>query len=537
MKESLRRTFSSRFWPSLPYVLSLVVILRSRPFLKLPYDMWHHLMLIRGWYQDGEPILTRPGTAYREVLWHWIWANIFKFINVSDVFVWAKVIHCLQFSWALFCVTYFTEVILKHWAKDLPPSRRRILALLGAWCFIMGAGTFSVQFQLPWILWYSVNYQGFTLPAYFLASGLLMNLVLTDKLAAMWPKTATLLLVFCSMVALHPLESGYFLIVLCVFPIFFAPEIIQKLRKSPVLVLVIVAPFFLAPFLLYILPLVGIPLPRPSGLDSAFDLKLLWQRVLTVGTHLQVNGLHRGFTTFNELAIMGCLLLALTASLEVWRQKTNKFSLSQRFRVLMFVLFLAVLFALLPRLTVTSGTLALLTVDEQVWRFSFASPWFVGFAIWGALFVSKNSSATRKILVTAAPIIFTFFISRFIVSGPFNTTASAVIRSLELIDRHSVGVQFDQPALKKLEDSVRSAPRAQPPRRNIFLVRSDLQTYVRAATGAYVVGDRLGAVDRTYYDNMPDKDQYDLIIIDPPSDIPVDQEMAKAFPSMGLPIK
>ena len=87
------------------------------------------------------------------------------------------------------------------------------------------------------------------------------------------------------------------------------------------------------------------------------------------------------------------------------------------------------------------------------------------------------------------------------------------------------------------KNSVLSAPRPQPPRKNIFIVRSDLQTYVRAATGAYVVGDRLGTIGRSSYDGMPDKDQYDLIIIDPPSDIPVDQEMAKAFPSMGLPLE
>lgn len=536
MKESLRRTFSSRFWPSLPYVLSLVVILRSRPFLKLPYDMWHHLMLIRGWYQDGEPILTRPGSYSHEVLWHRLWAGLFKLIDVQDVFTWAKIIHCTQFMWTLLCVSYFCHTILKYAADGLSLPRRRILAILGAWCFILGAGTFSVQYQLSWILWYGVNYQGFTLPAYFLASGLLLDLLHTDKPRASLVQIFIIVFAFCSMVAIHPLEAGYFLIVLLTSLIFFLPEIRRKILGSPLVALLILSPFLLAPLLLYILPLVGVPLPRPSGLNHSFDLNVIWQQILSTGTYLQVHGLHRGLTTFNELAITGCILLTLLTGLSARRHKTLRGLFSQRSRVFMFILFLAVGFALLPRLSLTSGVLALLTVDEQVWRFSFASPWFVGFTLWGALLLSDKNSM-KRILMVILPIFVALFASRFISSGPFNTTAASVIRSLELIDRHKVGIQFDRAALKKLDDLVLSAPRPQPPRKNIFLVRSDLQTYVRAATGAYVVGDRLGAVNRSTYDGMPDKDQYNLIIIQPPSDIPIDLEMGRAFPSMGLMVK
>jgi hypothetical protein len=521
------------YWP---YVFSALVILRSRPFLRLPYDMWHHLMLIRGWYQDGEPILTKPGSYYHEVLWHRFWAALFKFIHVSDVFTWAKIIHCTQFMWTLFCVSYFCLVILKYSVEGLSGPTRRNLAMLGAWCFIFGAGTFSVQYQLSWMLWYGVNYQGCTLPAFFLAGGLLLDVLLTDKPRVSLVQIFIMVLVFCSMVAIHPLESSYFLIVLLTSVIFFFPEIRQKILGSPLAALLVLSPFLLAPLLLYMLPLIGVPLPRPSGLVHTLDLNVILQQLFTTGTYLQVHGLHRGLTTFNELAITGCILLALMTVLAARKHKTLRGLFNQRSRVLMFILFLAVGFALLPRLTLTSGVLALLTVDEQVWRFSFASPWFVGFTLWGSAVLSHKISM-KNIALVIAPIIVPLFVSRFISSGPFNTTAASVIRSLELIDRHKVGIQFDKLALKKLEDSVLSAPHPQPPRKNIFIVRSDLQTYVRAATGAYVVGDRLGTIGRSSYDGMPDKDQYDLIIIDPPSDIPVDQEMAKAFPSMGLPLE
>jgi hypothetical protein len=535
VKNFLSEKDSKNLLTYLPYIASVLIILRSRPFLKLPYDMWHHLMLIRGWYQDGQPFVTRPGVGYHEVLWHRLWAELFKLLHVSDVFIWARIIHCTQFMWAIFCTAYFSDVILKHLDNSLSASRRRLLALMGAWCFILGAGTFSVQYQLSWILWYGVNYQGFTLPAYFLAIALLLDVVMTEDSRLNKLKIISLPIIFSAMIAIHPLEAGYLLVALALFALFFASELIEMLKKSPAMGLAIITPFFLAPILLFILPLLGLPLPRPAILRGGFDLITTWHEIQRLGGYVQKNGLHRGLSSFNELPVAGCVVLIFLMGYQVASKKITRSKLTNsKTRLWVFILALSVGFAMLPRLSITSGVFALLTDPDVVWRFAFASPWFVGFSIWALLPAKRYKSVFASTSLALAPIILVFVFSRFFTSGPFNTTAASVVRSLELKSDHNVSIQFDRYALRRLDDIVLSTPAPPKPKKNIYLIRSDLQTYVRAATGAFVLGDRLGSVSRSLFDRMPDRESYQLITIEAPTDLPVDAEMARAFPSMGL---
>jgi hypothetical protein len=490
-------------------------------------------MLIRGWFHDGQPLLTRPGTSYHEVIWHKIWALFFRLINVSDVFVWAKIIHCSQFIWALFCLTYFAETSLRNFYPDMSKSNRRLCALFGAWCFIFGAGTFSVQHQLSWILWYGVNYQSITLPAYFLAMAILIDVVLTPPSRGSVLKIIFLPFIFASIVLLHPLESAYFLLMSVIFFFFFAKVTLTLLRAMPILSLVLASPFLLAPALLYYAPHFGIPLPTLPNIALLMDTNVLLNRITVLGKNIQDFRMHRGLTTFNEIAITGCLLLFIGLVRYSKEFFSSPKESSTNLRFIFFLTTSSVFFAMAPRQTYVSGLLAFLTADEQVWRFSFASPWFVGFSLWSA-YVLKVSPSRWKLLFSIAPVLLIFIFSRYVLSGPFNTTAASMIRSLELIDRHRVGIQFDRTALKRLDLAVNSTAPAEPPKTNIFLIRTDLQTYVRAATGAYVLGDRLWAVDRATFDSLPDRDKYKLIVIDPPADLPVDLDMAAAFPSMGL---
>jgi hypothetical protein len=453
---------------------------------------------------------------------------------VSDVFIWAKIIHCSQFIWTIFCTAYFSDVILKHWDNSLSASRRRVLALMGAWCFVIGAGTFSVQYQLSWMLWYGVNYQGLTLPCYFLASAILLDLVFSTDSRRPLLSIAAILFIFIAMIALHPLEASYFLIQLVSFVIFFSPEIIRHFRKSLAISVAIIAPFFLAPILLYILPTLGLPLPIPSFLRGNYDLSRALNEVQRLGTDIQKNSLHRGLSSFNELAVAGCLLLAGLVTYQLITQKIRENFVNVKFRLLLFLEILAVGFAILPRTGFTSGILAVLTDQEQVWRFAFASPWFVGFSLWATVSIRRTRSIFASIALALAPVILVLLFSRFVTSGPFNTTAASVVRSLELKSDHNVSIQFDREALRRLDDIVLSTPAPPEPKKNIYLIRSDLQTYIRAATGAFVLGDRLGSVSRSLFDSMPERESYQLITIEPPTDLPVDVEMARAFPSMGL---
>jgi hypothetical protein len=496
--------------------------------------MWHHLMLIRGWYQDGQPFVTRPGVGYHEVLWHRLWAELFKLLHVSDVFIWARIIHCTQFMWAIFCTAYFSDVILKHLDNSLPASRRRLLALMGAWCFVLGAGTFSVQYQLSWMIWYGVNYQGLTLPCYFLASGILLDLGISKNSKRPLLGITAILFIFIAMIALHPLEASYFLILLVSFVVFFCPEIIRQFKRFPAIAVLILGPFFVGPMLIYWSPILGLQLPMPWLIRGNFNFTTVWDEIQHLGWYIQKNDYHRGLSSFNELPITGCVLLFFLAIYRLFARK-NWYSLASiKVRLSIFIAVLAVGFAILPRIRFTSGTLALLTNYDLVWRFAFASPWFVGFSLWATVSIRRTRSIFASIALALAPVILVLLFSRFVTSGPFNTTAASVVRSLELKSDHNVSIQFDRDALRRLDDIVLSTPAPPEPKKNIYLIRADLQSYARAATGAFVLGDRLGSVSRSLFDSMPDRESYQLITIEPPTDLPVDVEMARAFPSMGL---
>jgi hypothetical protein len=107
------------------------------------------------------------------------------------------------------------------------------------------------------------------------------------------------------------------------------------------------------------------------------------------------------------------------------------------------------------------------------------------------------------------------------------------LRSLELRDEDSVGIQYDRAALARLDEIVLSTPApTQPGKRNVFLIRADLKAYVRAATGVYVLGDRLGP---SYPELIrPLANDFELRIIDIPKDLPVDPDIQTYFPFMRI---
>ena len=172
----------------------------------------------------------------------------------------------------------------------------------------------------------------------------------------------------------------------------------------------------------------------------------------------------------------------------------------------------------------------------MVFRFSYAGPWFVAFAVIGGWILQGLPAwpAHYRWLVVLSPALLTLCVSRFVIHGPANTDTASVFRSLEIRARDSVGIQFDRRQLLALNNRIKQAPPPPPGKRNIFLIRADLQSYARAATGVYVLGDRLNAVSKSLYDTWPERNDYQLVTIDLPADFPVDQEMRRAFPEMAL---
>ena len=500
--------------------------------------MWHHLMLIRGWFTDYQPIVTMPGSSSHEVGWHWFWSKVFLVLSISDVFVWARVIHCVQFFWALFCIGFFTYTVATIFFPGLTKTVRQLIGLYGAWVFILGAGTLSVRYQMSWLLWYSVNYQGATLPSYFLAMAFVLDVLVGVNRPTVFggpiAKMALVVALVALIVSWHPLEASYFIVALALLVAFFPDRVVSFGRTSPVGSILLIIGIVSIPILLIVLPVVGVRIPQSRGLALLATPDAFFGEVSNIGHRIQELGMHRGPSSFSEAPILGCILLGFGVCFSAF-QYFVKHQLwgtdSNRIRLMLWAFFASVGFGFAPQIGIISGFLGVMTVDEQVWRFAFGSPWFLGFSIWAAYWIQGRLTFYRC-GVAAAPLLFVFLFSRFVTHGPFNGNASSLFRSLEVRSRDSVGIQYDRSALKRLEATVLGIPAPLNGKQNVFLVRADLQTYLRAATGVYVLGYRLEPVSKRLFNGLSDR--FELVEIPPPPDLPVDEEMRKSFPMMGL---
>jgi hypothetical protein len=278
------------------------------------------------------------------------------------------------------------------------------------------------------------------------------------------------------------------------------------------------------------LPSFGLELPVSHGMRLLGEPQEFWQQMKVTGTKIQNHGMHRGLTSFTELAITGCaLLILLAATANFFPGRSGRLSIPNR--LLIWAAASAVGFGLAPRVVLTSGFLGVMTIDEQVWRYAFASPWFVGFSLWSAKLLGRRQYF-MGFLLALTPLLMCFCVSRFILSGPFNTTAASLFRSLELRQKDSVGIQFNKEALRRLDVKILAVPAPKNGKKNLFFVRSDLQAYVRASTGVYVFGGRLWTpppgIMKSY------ENDFELVVIPPPQDLPIDPDMKSFFPTLGL---
>jgi hypothetical protein len=529
MKRSLN--LGTLFW--LPWWLTALFVLRSRPFLTLPYDPWHHLMLIRGWYQDGVPWVTRPGVLSHETGWHFAWSCVFRVLGISDAFWWAKIIHVTQFAWTLFCVSWLTSVCLRIGCPWLGVRTRRLLGLVGAWLFILGAGTYSAGLQQAWIMWYSVGYQGFTLPAFFLVSALLIDVTASlneDKPLPVWK--AGLILPLIALIAIwHPLELAYVVMVWFFVALVFADRLVMLARKRPWAVLA----GLLGGFVVLTLPFLGrglgFDVPIPRGLGHLADARLFVHEVVQKSGWLAATGHHRGPATVSGWAWLGLACSVVMMGLSFREARTH--SKDAAFRVSLLVLIVGLFFALAPRMPLLSGFFALMIDPSLVYRLAYASFWFVGLVMLvGWLMRWLRPRVAWPLLFLALVIVWAG--SLFTVKPTIARNVTSVWRSLEWFNGNTVGVQYAAEDLLKLDDAVKAALPPPPGKTNLFLVRADLTAYVRAVHGVYVWGDRLNCGRARLFREWEKKEDYVLVQLPLPADFPLDESLKERFKSLRL---
>ena len=154
----------------------LILVFFTHPFLRLPYDPWEHLIKIRSLYDEGRCFLYWPEHGSSFWLWHLMWAKIFSFLNIDDTLLWAEIIHCTQFILSLLCVFYFSSIAYTLLVKKVSRSYIYLMAFFATVLWLVGNGTHSIDYQQAWIVWYSVTYQGFTIPIFWLITGFALQL-------------------------------------------------------------------------------------------------------------------------------------------------------------------------------------------------------------------------------------------------------------------------------------------------------------------------------------------------------------------------
>ena len=154
--------------------VGLLSVLFTNPFLRYPYDMIVHLIVIDNLYNHINALEDIPESR---IIWHSLWANIFTVFDIpsSKIILRAKIIHVSQTYIALFSLYYFSNVVIRNIFKEISQLSLRYLSLWSVVIWISIFATFSVHYQLVWNLWYSVNYQ-VTLP-FFWEIALLSSLI------------------------------------------------------------------------------------------------------------------------------------------------------------------------------------------------------------------------------------------------------------------------------------------------------------------------------------------------------------------------
>lgn len=212
------------------FILSILIfVFATHPFLKLPFDPWEHLIKIRSIFDEGKCFLYWPGNKSSFCSWHFAWAKVFSVLRISDTFIWASIIHYVQFLFCLACLFYFSWSVYRQINTKISKDHILCMSCFSVLYWLVGNGTYSVEYQQAWIMWYSVTYQGFTIPLFWLITGLSFRIFFDANLTRFEQRSIVFIMVagFLIIAFFHPTEAVYFFIFLCL-GLMFTPLISVK---------------------------------------------------------------------------------------------------------------------------------------------------------------------------------------------------------------------------------------------------------------------------------------------------------------------
>jgi len=503
-------------WAYILFFLCLFCVISTHPFLKLPFDPWEHLIKIRSIFDEGKCFLYWPEDTSSFSSWHQTWATIFSILKISETFAWAKIIHCTQFIFALFSMFFFSFSVLSLCEKQATRYHLRLMAFFATLFWLVGNGTYSVGYQQAWIMWYSVTYQGITVPLFWVITALTLQLFFNNSLSNPTRLSFIILTMigFLLIAFFHPSEAIYYAIYL--FLCLLLTPLISFKQKIVYGCLL----FTIVPGILFIIA-THMNLPFLQIVSPKHGLSDLIHQVTSTGYNITERGGNRLNSSFSELAIVSSIaaLIYWVTSLLFFCRKPD--------RILTLLTIALIIFFLIPTSLWLAGIMGLLLHKNIIWRFFFASPWFlfVPLIIYKINYRFRFPTAFISFLLIAILSV-TFFISQ----NYLNRTLSGNMLSLyNSFFKNRVGLQYSEDDLALLRRTIEIETKNIEKRNVMLYLRSDLATLARALFGYYVYSHRRIFIPmHKFYTNHMDK-KYTLFPITLPLDFPKDRNIFLKF--------
>jgi hypothetical protein len=427
------------FW--LLVVGCVAFALSSYPMLKLRFDMWQHIGNI-------DRLIFDPSAKISKSNWHATWAFIIRNLGPGDVFANATIVHRGQFILIGIIIYQAAKQIFSALLPSIEFSDNKnkgkwlsSLAISSVIVWFTIIGTVST-YQQAWIMWYSVNYQ-ITLAFLFLALALFVNVVaVAQKAISKTVKLVGSLFLLVLIYLFHAGELAYLVFYLPILLLCFSNK--ENYKKTLIITLIICIVAFIAEKFYTDI--------RPALVKYLMDGNFteISNEINRRGLYL-IQGGNRYSGNWNELYALSALLAAPTTLIILLREThINK-------QVILFIV-LSLFFCFIPNFKYTSGITALISYDNIVNRYYFASFIFLLLPLFLYLISSHFKiihSPSMLILFTLISIGLVFTYSKMANNrGVYYQNVKSIINSL---DQKRVGIETATAEIESIGQQIKAA--------------------------------------------------------------------------------
>ena len=491
----------------------------TKPFLKIPYDMWDHMIRIVSLHDEGKCFLFYPEQLRTRFVWHSIWATVFKTGQIQDFFLRTRIIHISQFLLAVLSVYFYSTISLRVLFPSVRLNHIKYLALIAVISWTIGNGTFSEQYQQAWIMWYSLTPQGLTIPIFWIITAITIRNLYEPITKKLYILNIIIIGIGCVLIAkIHPMELIYYALHIALFLSFTWTTIPSQTRKQlKIIIPVGVVIFFLFAFLMdenvYIFSIFRQGGPRGIYLEMR-----------KVGYLLVVERLNRFPNSYSEIAVSALILGIIFRIWSIFKIKEITFNR----KYFDYVLSISVLFFLVGTTKFFGSLFALITNYPTIFRYFFAAPWFLVLpfvAYMVCIHISPNQLLLTKAITISITIIGIIVLSSKIF---LSHAVYENVRSIVSAVHEERPFQFTREEISTLGQIVFSRD-IKYDKPNMFYLRGDLAYLVRAVFGKYVFMERFYTPPREAFLDHSIREKYHFVELDCDDQFRKDAEVFKSY--------